>query len=170
MRKKLALSDEKMEINEKLCNDKIDIIEREFKTVKDEAEKIREESQKRNEQLRATKNDLETTRKSYEELKEQKSLLMEEINRVRGLYESSLKDKERLFDQKIKEIRTVVEESDRRRKVDRQEVEKASREYKRVRVRLCRFWRRSGTPTRRGSRSWRQNYSGTARIGELIVD
>jgi hypothetical protein len=35
--------------------------------------------------------------------------LTEEINRVRVLYETSLKDKEKLFDQKIKEIRTVVE-------------------------------------------------------------
>lgn len=75
-----------MAMIEKICNDKIEIIEREFTNVKDEAEKNKEESQKRNEQLRNTRNELEATKKGWEETKEQRSLLIEEINRVRGLY------------------------------------------------------------------------------------
>jgi hypothetical protein len=47
-----------MELTERLCNDKVEIIEREFRHVKEDAEKIKDESQKRNEQLRNTKNEL----------------------------------------------------------------------------------------------------------------
>lgn len=46
-----------------------------------------------------------------------------------------MKDKERLFDQKIREIKTVVDESDKRRKAEREKVAEASREYKRVNFR-----------------------------------
>ena len=53
------------------------------------------------------------------EVEERHTITIEEIKRVRNEYEGNLRDKERLFDQKIKEIKTVVEESDKRRKSDK---------------------------------------------------
>ena len=38
-------------------------------------------------------------------------MIIEEIKRIRLEYEGNLKDKEQLFDRKIKEIKQVVEES-----------------------------------------------------------
>ena len=66
-------------------------------------------------------------------------IIIEEIKRVKVEYEGTLKDKERVFEQKIKEIKTVIEESERRRKSEREKIAEASREYKRVNIFLCRF-------------------------------
>lgn len=59
-----------------------------------------------------------------------------------------MKDKERLFDQKIKEIKYVVEESDKKRKQDKEKVAEASKEYKRVTLFIFRSWRKSKVPMR----------------------
>lgn len=42
-------------------------------------------------------------------------------------YEGNLKEKEKIFDQKIREIRAVVEESERKRKIEREKTQEAAR-------------------------------------------
>ena len=43
------------------------------------------------------------------EADEKHIIIIEEIKRVKIEYEGSLKDKERIFEQKIKEIKSVIE-------------------------------------------------------------
>ena len=63
-----------------------------------------------------------------------------------------MKDKEIIFEQKIKEIKSVIEESDRRRKSEREKIAEASREYKRVNIVLCRFLKKCEIPMRKESK------------------
>ena len=48
-------------------------------------------------------------RRDLIESEEKHSIIIEEIKRVKSEYEGSLRDKERVFEQKIKEIKMVIE-------------------------------------------------------------
>lgn len=44
---------------------------------------------------------------------------MEEFRRVRNEYETNLKEKERVFEEKIREVKEIVQESDAKRRNER---------------------------------------------------
>jgi hypothetical protein len=123
---------EKLAINEELFREQLQIVENDNVYLKREADAAKAEAKDRTEELRKLRQELEKVKRELTEVGEQKTILVEEIKRVRNEYEGNLKDKERLFDQKIREIKLVVEESDKRRKSEREKVAEASREYKRV--------------------------------------
>lgn len=110
---------EKLAINEELFKEQIHIIENDNIYLKKEAEKYKTENKEKSDELRRIKQELQKNKKDLIDATEQKAILIEEIKRVRNEYEGSLRDKERLFDQKIKQIKFVVEESDKRRKMDK---------------------------------------------------
>lgn len=123
---------EKLAINEELFREQLQIVENDNVYLKREADAAKADAKDRAEELRKLRQELEKVKRELAEVGEQKTILVEEIKRVRNEYEGNLKDKERLFDQKIREIKLVVEESDKRRKSEREKVAEASREYKRV--------------------------------------
>ena len=91
--------------------------------------------------------EVERINKELLEVTEQKHIIIEEIKRVRTEYEGDLRDKEKIFDQKIREIKLVVEDSEKRRKQEKERSSEAAREYKRVPLPPLRSSRTSRTPT-----------------------
>ena len=59
----------------------------------------------------------------YEELLKEKNQLVSEFKRVRNEYEGNLNLKEKAFEEKIREIKAIVKESDTKRRTERERVQ-----------------------------------------------
>lgn len=78
------------------------------------------------------KADFNELKKLYDEVSAQKDSLVSEFRRVRDTYEENLKAKEALFDQKIKDVKTTVQQAEQKRREERENVRKVIAEQKRV--------------------------------------
>jgi hypothetical protein len=58
--------------------------------------------------------------------------LTESIRKVRDEYDGELKEKEKIFHQRIEEIKRAIEDSDKKRKSEREKVLEISRKYQNV--------------------------------------
>lgn len=167
MERLLEKQKEKQAITEEIYKDQIEVLEKDNVYLKKESESFKNECKEKNEELKKLRQELEKIKMQLDGTREKYNITIEDIKRVKNQYEGSLKDKERSFDEKIKQIRTVVEESERKRKSERQKVAEASKEYKRVFFLLFRFQDRFKLPMKKGSRFLRQIYQDTT-LGKNI--